>query len=79
MFRAVFEMNEVGIYPTLKEAIKALWDRIMEGIKNRTLVTYQVLETTCWIEDGGKHLFDFYGARDYAYDAGWIQNQEWIN
>jgi hypothetical protein len=58
--------------------VKALWDAIQEGIKNRTISNYQQLETTCWVEEAGRYLFSFYEARDYAYNAGWVVEGKWL-
>jgi hypothetical protein len=71
MFGATYGMKTLGEYPTLKEAILALIQEVRKGLENRTL-NYQLLESACWIERDGGYLYDFYQARDRAWDEGWI-------
>jgi len=55
-YKAVCNMNEVGVYFTLYEAIKDLWEAVKGGLAQK-VISWQTLETACWVEEDGHYLF----------------------
>jgi hypothetical protein len=67
-YKAFYNMKEIGIFDTFKEAFVAIY----HAIKAETVLTWQVLETTIWIirDAHGALPMMFYEARDRACEEG---------
>lgn len=69
-------MNDKLEFNTFKEAVKCMYDRVLEDIEAHRL-TWQVLETMVWIEPRDRSApIMFYAARDIAAELGWYQEWE---
>jgi hypothetical protein len=77
-YKIVIDIKPVCYASSKKLAFKAFLSAVMEGLNNKTIGTFQQLETTCWIEEGEKYLCDFYTARDQAIELGWFLNGKWV-
>jgi len=78
-FKVTVGLDDIGVYPTFIEAYTELFKRIKAAVDEGT--SYQMLETTNWIEHevkgpGGPTVcvLDFYRARDLAYIIGLMEN-----
>jgi hypothetical protein len=74
MFVVTFNLDDVGTYKTLEEAIGVFVGLVFEHIRSMSL---QALETACWVSKakcGGVPLYGFYDARDLAIDEGWMED-----
>lgn len=71
MFKVMIEGKEVGSFRSFVEAFRAMFDRVEEMITRGT--SWQMLETTCWIEKDGRYALGFYDARDLAYSMGLLK------
>ena len=76
-YKTVVNLKDVGAYATLYDAIKCLWRVVKEEIGTNRM-SLQGLETATWIEHNERLFNSFYEARDYAIDAGWAKDGEWI-
>ena len=78
MYKAVFLLNPIGEFLTFKDAFKALYDVICEGIVKQIL-TWQTLETTTWIEPKEESPISFYAARDIMCEMGYLVDGKWVD
>jgi uncharacterized membrane-anchored protein len=78
MFTVTINLADVSTYETKKDAVKDFINRIKAELEN--CMTYQALETMCWIKDDNSMLPDmFYDVRDEAIENEWINEKgEWI-
>ena len=79
MFKVVYNLKTVGIYKTLKDASKAFIETVKSN--SATGLTYQLLETACWIERPNGLPIDFYTVRDNAIENGWLSKSggHWLS
>lgn len=73
MFKAIYELKNIGEFSSLKEAFKAIYD----AIRAEKVLMWQMLETTIWIEHG-RDMYPFYEARDIMCKAGYLVDGEWV-
>lgn len=77
MYRAIYQLKNLGEFPTLSLAFKAIYDAIK---KEEVRLTWQVLETTIWIEqDESPVSYSFYEARDIMCDNGYLVDGKWVD
>ena len=69
MYEVVVRMKDIGKTDNLNEALKMFLDAMVGLVNDKSICSWQILETTCWIK-GKALLWDFYSARDYAIDNG---------
>lgn len=74
MYKAVYQLKELGTFETLHEAFKVIYD----AIKKEKVLLWQMLETTIWIEHGTPEPYSFYEARDLMCQAGYLVDGKWI-
>ncbi len=72
MYKATYQLKEIGEFETLTEAFKAIYD----AIKTEKVLLWQMLETTIWIECPGRTL-SFYEARDLMCAQGHLVDGKW--
>jgi len=78
MYKAVYNLAELGTFDTFKEAFKAIFDELKKAIDNKEPILLQNLETTIWVENlNTKTPTFFYESRDLAFVEGWIVGGEW--
>lgn len=75
MFKAVYQLKELGTFKTLAEAFKVIYD----AIKDEKVLLWQMLETTIWIEHDSPEPFSFYEARDIMCAEGYLVDGKWID
>ncbi len=75
MYTAVYKLKTIDKFPTFKEAFKAIYDAIKA---DKEPLTYQALETTIWIGNGGFCMY-FYEARDMMCMEGHLVGGKWID
>jgi len=51
MYKATYNLECSGTFDTFKEAFKAIYDRLNFDIAEGVGLTYQLLESTVWIEE----------------------------
>ena len=78
-FTAVFAMETVGSYNTFPEAFKVIYDKITLLFSEGKKLSWQVLETTVWIETPEQIPVYFPEARDRMCQVGYLVNGKWVN
>jgi len=86
MYKLVIAMEDVGTFKTFPEAFREFFKKVREMIATGT--SYQILETTCWIERhsleriGSNRGFNtkstlyFNGVKDLAYKIGLMKEMK---
>lgn len=75
MFEATYQLKSLGKFPTFAEAFKVIYD----AIKSDEHLSWQILETTTWIESDEALPTMFYEARDRMCREGYLVNGQWVN
>ena len=82
MFEATYQLKSLGKFQTFVEAFKVIYDTINDAIKLNEPLSWQVLETTTWIESDSDNAISpimFYEARDKMCREGYLVNGKWVN
>lgn len=77
MYKAVFELKELGTFNNLASAFKVIYDAIDKAKE----LTWQILETAIWIEVMDSNppiIYSFYEARDMMCKLGHLVNGRWV-
>ena len=76
MYKLVYELKSLGTFETFSEAFKVIYN----AIKKEKVLSWQMLETTIWIEQiGTPFIYPFYEARDMMCRMGFLVNGKWVN
>ena len=77
MFEATYQLKSLGSFLTFAEAFKAIYD----AIRLDKQLSWQVLETTTWIESDAALCISpimFYEARDRMCKEGYLVDGKWV-